>query len=55
MGESLPKIDGAVEEERDEVLVTPLEVPFADNQRPWLRVRRKAHDVPEFEIFPHEG
>jgi hypothetical protein len=50
-----PRVDdGVVESTRGETLVTPLDVPFGENARAWLRDRR--HDKePTQEIFPVQG
>lgn len=52
---SSPKVDdGVVEEKRNETLVTPLDVPFGENQRSWLRERRHEKE-PTQTIFPKAG
>jgi hypothetical protein len=45
--------DGVVEDVHDETLITPLDVPFEENQHAFLRKRHAAHDLPPTQtIFP---
>lgn len=60
MGENAPKVtDGIVETERDEVLVSPLEVPFEEKDPNGFKRERIPYDYPGGKgarsIFPRQG